>query len=235
MIKEALQYVVDSINTRVESIGERKFSTQPLHLIKEATPTSIEVRSLSGLVQYVKSNFDGDGKLMIHVESPTEVKAFSTFNRDFNRNFVIEAKAMIPRFRFDNWYDTEEINIKLQSCFVQNEHRDIMLKIVGNIQEENVSSIGDDGVSQAVVAKTGVASVSKVKVPNPVSLAPYRTFVEVDQPESDFVFRMRKGPSCALFEADGGAWELQAMRNIKSYLEEALNGELEAGQVVIIA
>lgn len=235
MIKEALQYLVNLGNTRIETVGDRKFSTQELYAIKEATPRSIEVRSLSGLIEYIKSKFDGDGKLMIHVESPTEVKAFSTFNRDYNRNFVIEAKAMFPSFRFDNWYDTEEINIKLQSCFVRNDHRDIMLKIVGNIQEENIQSIGDDGVSQAVVAKTGVAAVSKVKVPNPVSLAPYRTFVEVKQPESDFVFRMRKGPSCALFEADGGAWKLEAMKNIKTYLEDALKDDLTSGQVVIIA
>lgn len=58
---------------------------------------------------------------------------------------------------------------------VKNEDRDITLKVVGNIKEENEASIGDDdGTSQSVVEKTGVASVSNVKVPNPVLLAPYR-------------------------------------------------------------
>jgi hypothetical protein len=91
---------------------------------------------------------------------------------------------------------------------VKNEDRDIMLKVVGNIKEETVNTIGDDGVSQAVVAKMGVATVANVKVPNPVVLKPYRTFVEVDQPESEFIFRMQSGPRCALFEATAanGNW-----------------------------
>lgn len=29
---------------------------------------------------------------------------------------------------------------------------------------------------------------------------------------------------CALYEADGGAWKLDAMKAIKAYLEEALSG-----------
>lgn len=59
----------------------------------------------------------------------------------------------------------------------------------------------DDGVSQVATARSGVASVGKVVVPNPISLRPYRTFLEVEQQESDFVFRMHEGPKLALFGA----------------------------------
>lgn len=72
-----------------------------------------------------------------------------------------------------------------------------MLKVVGNIQEDNVKNVEDDGISQAVVAKIGVASVGNVEVPNPVSHVPFRTFVEVNQPVS--IFRMKNGPNCVLF------------------------------------
>ncbi|KHO31340.1 hypothetical protein OR63_10900, partial [Clostridium tetani] len=84
--------------------------------------------------------------------------------------------------------------------------------------------VGDDGVSQAATIKTGVASVNEVKVPNPVVLAPFRTFPEIEQPESKFIFRMQSGPRAALFEADGGAWRNEAMIKIKAYLEEQLKG-----------
>jgi hypothetical protein len=235
VIKEALQYLVKLGNVETKEVGKQIFSTQPLHHIKEETASSLQVRSLSGLVEYLKSNFDFHKTLMVHVESPTEVLVFDSFNRDLDRNFLIKAKAMFPSFSFDRFTDTEDINIKLQSCFVKNEDRDIMLKVVGNIKEEMVSTVGDDGVSQAVVAKTGVATVGNVKVPNPVVLKPYRTFVEVDQPESDFIFRMQTGPRCALFEADGGAWKLQSMKNIKEYLKSELEKEIEAGELFIIA
>lgn len=38
---------------------------------------------------------------------------------------------------------------------------------------------------------------------------------------SEFIFRMMEDRSitCALFEADGGAWKNAAMQNIKNYLE----------------
>lgn len=232
MIKEALEYLFELGTTRIEKDGDRVYSTQPIYQVKEPTPAAIELHSLSGLVEYLKSKFDGDNKVMIQVVSPTSVECFSSFNRDYKRNEYIKANAMLPSFNFDRWYDAEDINIKLQSSFVENDDRNIMLQVVGNIKEEAVNSVGDDGVSQAVVAKTGVATVGNVKVPNPVLLKPYRTFVEVDQPESDFIFRMKSGPMCALFEADGGAWKIQAMKNIKAYLEENLK---DVTNVTVIA
>ncbi|MCM3111652.1 hypothetical protein [Lederbergia lenta] len=235
MIKEAIKYIVGLGNTRIEKIGEETFSTQQLHKVDEPTPKTLQVHSLSGLVEYLTSKFDGDVPVMVHVESPTEVICFTNLNGNKKRNYVLQAEAMIPTYRFDSFYDSENFNIKMQSAFVNSEDKDIILKVVGNIKEEAVNTVGDDGISQSVVAKTGVATVSTVLVPNPVSLAPYRTFIEVEQPTSDFIFRMKNGPSCALFEADGGAWKLQAMGNIKDYLLAALEEEITSGKVVIIA
>lgn len=235
MIKEAFQYIVELGKASIFYENGQTFSDKKLHLIEEPTAEAIRVRSLSGLVDYLKSNFDVYDHLMIHVSSPTLVSCISQLNGDYNRSEYIKAEAMLPSFDFDRWYDTENFNIKLQSCFVKNEDRDIVLKVVGNIKEETVSTVGDDGVSQAVVAKTGVATVANVKVPNPVVLKPYRTFVEVDQPESEFIFRMQSGPRCALFEADGGKWKLDAMKNIKNYLQQELKELIDAEKIVIIA
>jgi hypothetical protein len=237
VIKEAIEYMVGLGNTEVLAVNGQEYSTQKLHLIEESTPSALKVRSLSGLVEYLISEFDKDEytQRMIHVVSPTEVVAYSPFNQDYARNEYIRSQAMLPEFSFDRFYNAEDFNIKLQSSFVKNEDRDIMLKVVGNIKEENVNTVGDDGISQSVVAKTGVATVGNVLVPNPVVLKPYRTFVEVDQPESDFIFRMKSGPVCALFEADGGAWKLAAMKNIKEFLERELEKEIKSGKLVIIA
>lgn len=235
MLKEAMQFLLEKAGVRLEKVGDQVFSTQKLYEVPQATPNTIEVHSLSGLVEYLHSEFDSDDKLMVHVSSPTKVVCFSQLNRDANRNHMVQARAMLPEFAFERWYDAENFNIKLQSCFVESPDRDIMLKVVGNIKEESVNTIGDDGVSQAVVAKTGVATVANVKVPNPVILKPFRTFVEVEQPASDFIFRMQSGPKCALFEADGGAWKLEAMNRIKAYLADALKREIAQRRIVIIA
>lgn len=235
MIKEALQYLIGLGNTRIEVIGEEVFSTQQLHRVQEETPATINVRSLSGFVDYLKSGFDGKQKLLVQVVGPTEIVAFSSFNRDYNRNYMIKATALLPEFQYGRFYDTEELIIKLQSGFVPNDDRANVLKIVGNVKEEAVKTYGDDGISQTVTAKSGVATVEEIAVPNPVLLTPFRTFVEVEQPVSEFIFRMQNGPRAALFEADGGAWKLAAMQSIKEYLKKALQKDIEAGSIVIIA
>lgn len=87
-----------------------------------------------------------------------------------------------------------------------------------------MAQYSDDGISQKATVKTGIASKGDAIVPNPVKLQPYRTFHEVEQPMSEFIFRMKSddGVRCALFEADGGAWENVAMKKIKEYLEVEL-------------
>ncbi|HDR6824449.1 TPA: hypothetical protein QCW01_001544 [Bacillus thuringiensis] len=235
MTKEAIEYVVELGTVETKEIGTQTFSTQPLSVVKEPTAREIVLRSLSGLVGYVKSEFDKFEPLIIHVENPTTVSCFTTMNGNFNRSVLIRAEASIPHFRFSNFHDREEFNINLQSGFVPSIERDIVLKVVGTIAETSVREIGDDGVSQAVTAKVSVGNRENVKVPNPVELRPYRTFVEVEQPESKFIFRMKEGAYCGLFEADGGAWKLEAMNNIKGYLNEALAQEIESKKVFVLA
>ncbi|GAA5416222.1 hypothetical protein Pryu01_01254 [Paraliobacillus ryukyuensis] len=235
MIKEALEYLVKLGNKDVVEVNGQAYATGSMNLLESPSARTIDVRSLSGLIDYLKSNFDELDNVLIQIESATSVVAYSTLNDDYNRQKWIRASALLPDFRFDSFYDSESFNIKLQSCFLDNDDRKIMLQVVGNIREEAVQTFGDDGVSQSVVARTGIAQVGDVKVPNPVMLSPYRTFVEIDQPESNFVFRMKEGAKCALFEADSGAWELEAMDNIKDHLMRELQDLIDSGDVHIIS
>ena len=172
---------------------------------------------------------------MVHVESPTKVSVFDALDLDNSRQTYVVAKAMLPQIQFERFLESEKFNIMLQSCFVPNAHRELVLKVIGSIVEDATVQTKDDGVTQSVTAKTGVATVGNEKVPNPVLLKPFRTFVEVPQPESEFVLRVRKGPEAALFEADGAAWELNAMQNIKDYLQAELAELITTKRVVIVA
>jgi hypothetical protein len=234
LIKEALQYIIGLGTVETKEIGEQIYSTQPIHSVKQATPAALTVRNLSGLVDYLVNNFDKQPPVLVHVESPTEVSVYSTYNRDFARNHLLQASALLPKIPYGSFQDTESFNILLQSCFVPNEHSEALLAVVGNISEENVTTVGDNGVSQQVTAKTGIATRESVVVPNPVHLKPFRTFVEIKQPESQFVFRMQSGPKAAIFEADGGSWKLEAIYSIKEHLKQQLASQIESGAVTII-
>jgi hypothetical protein len=80
------------------------------------------------------------------------------------------------------------------------------------------------------------ALTSKETAPKIVNLKPYRTFRDVEQPVSSFLFRMklvdeeRKIVGCCLYEADGGRWRNTAVKTIQEFLVENL---AETGIAVI--
>lgn len=233
--REALEYLVELQPNEIFEVNGQQYSTTQIHLVPVPRPKALTVHNLSGIVAYLTDNFDGQPPVLIQIESPTEVSVLSTFNGDMQRNVLIRAEAMLPTIPFERFQGVENFNILLQSCFVPNEDRATMLKIVGNVKEEEAKTVGDDGVTQQVTVSAGIKVVEQTTIPNPVTLKPFRTFVEIAQPECQFVFRMQKGPQAALFEADGGAWKLQAIASIKEYLAKELSKQIEDKQVFIIA
>lgn len=233
--REAIECLAEANKTEILTINGQEYATRSLYKVNEPTPAPLVVRNLSGMVDYLKSQFDKETLLLVHVVSPTQVIAVSPYNRDYERREIMRAEALLPKYDYEYYYDTEDFIIKLQSGFVANQDRAELLRVVGNIKEDNVRQVGDDGISQSVTTKTGVATLEDAKVPNPVLLAPYRTFVEVKQPESAFVFRMKKGPLAALYAADGGAWRNAAIDSVADYLNQALSEMIEANQIVVIA
>ncbi len=143
---------------------------------------------------------------------------------------MVVVKARIPDFRFDTYMDQENFCINLQSKFIDDPDTDraLILKFAGTMEAGTIAEYGDDGVTQKATVKTGIASKGEAIVPNPVKLRPYRTFLEVEQPASEFIFRVKQnkydGISCAIFEADGGAWKIAATSSIKDYLQFELSG-----------
>ena len=230
MIQKALQYLVGLKDVKQVEIDGETYSTEPLHHIPkiyDPTPRACAVvlSTLTGLVDYIINGTDKlTETLIVHIVSHNQVKVFSELRKDMARSNFIDCNAKTPQITFERFMELEQFNIMLQSCFLENYDRTAVLRVVGNVKEDNVRTTGDNGIAQVVTAKAGVATVGDVVVPNPVTLCPFRTFPEVDQPESKFVFRMKEGPSAALFEADGGKWKIFAMQNIKDYLREELAG-----------
>ena len=128
---------------------------------------------------------------------------------------------------FGNYQKHEDALIYLRTRYVQDEGVKSILDVVGNIANEEVQSVSDDGFAQQVTQKAGIQRLEKTTVPNPVKLVPFRTFREVDQPQSEFLIRMKGAeagtpPMLAVFETDGGAWRQAAVESIKTYLVKEL-------------
>lgn len=231
MIKEALQYIVGLGKAEEHVINGACYSDKPLHRIDTYYPKAdaIEMHTLTSLVDYIKSEVDEmPPRMIVEVKSQTEVELYSQLDPNRDRESLVVASARVPGFEFDRFVEHEKFCINLQSKFIPSDDRELILKFAGTVEAGSVSEYGDDGVTQKATIKTGLASKVDAIVPNPVFLRPYRTFLEVEQPESAFVFRMKQDSygsvMCAIFEADGGAWKMDATQAIKEYLQRELDG-----------
>ncbi|MDY0258666.1 MAG: hypothetical protein RBR41_03240 [Desulfovibrio sp.] len=224
----------DAAPTVIEIKG-RNYTSKNVVPVSTPTPAKLTVSTLTGLVDYIKSNVDelNVSSLLCHVESPSKVTLNSNLLGDFaDRAAFLAAELHQLQIPLNKYLDAEAFNILLQSCFVEPEDsmqgtdRGLVLKYVSNVKKTLEAGYEDDGVSQGVTVKKGISGSENVVLPNPVTLRPYRTFVEVEQPASKFVFRARDddGMQFMLVEADGGAWRGEAMKNIKAFLETAVPG-----------
>lgn len=228
MIKEALQYIVELGEANEHRINGDTYSDKPLHRIDPYYPkaVAVEMHTLTSLVDYIKAKIDSmPEKMIIDVRSPEKVVLYSQLDDNRDRETLVVVEARIPSFPFDSFMDQERFTINLQSKFIDDPATDraLILKFAGTVEAGTVAEYGDDGVTQKATVKTGIASKGDAIVPNPVKLRPYRTFLEVEQPASEFIFRMKQdkydGINCAIFEADGGAWQMAATKAIKEYLQ----------------
>ena len=228
MIKAAIEKILSLAPAQQITIDGREYTDQSLFPVIEPQPIPLEVHTLTGLVDYIAAaNYLDDlqgSKCFFHVVSHKEVQLLDETRGSFDqrKTFMVATPPENRGYPFGQWMDPESFIIALQAMFVPDLITSSLLSLVASIKEENVKTSGDDGVSQAVTARAGVALVTEVKVPNPVTLRPYRTFMEVEQPAISCVFRLRQGPMLSLHEADGGLWRLQAIQSIKAYLVQAM-------------
>lgn len=238
-LKDALQYIVELGEAKVKDVAlpdgtVQTYSDKPLKMLKKRLPMAeapLRMSTLTSLVEYIKGNIDSmSDKMIVQIVDPETVVLLSQLNEERQREKLAVVNATIPNFRFNDFINQEEFCINLQSKFIDDEETDksLLLKFAGTVEAGTVAEYGDDGTTQKATIRTGIASKGEAIVPNPVSLRPFRTFLEVTQPKSDFIFRMKQdkydGIACAIFEADGGAWKIAATTAIKEYLQFELAG-----------
>ena len=244
-LKDAFVYVAklkeESMDPIVKTIDEKTYCNKSLvRYGKEDLADPIRVNTLSALVDYIKGMPEElRDKMILHIVSPKEVKLYSGLLEEKHRETLFECEAIVNEFHFDKYYDQERFLIELQANFVTSEDLETIMKVSGNIQAGTTASYSDDGVSQKTTIKSGVQRADVI-VPNPVKLVPYRTFSEVEQPSSLYVFRIRDDggePMFKLVEADNGLWKNAAMKKIKEYFEYELAevSILKEGRLTIIA
>ena len=242
-LREALEYIADlkekSMDVKMEEIDGKIYCNKNLTRYHNFdTASEVRVNTLTALVDYIKGKAEElRESSILHIKSPIEVCLYSGLIDERIRETLMRSNAIVNEFKFDHYYDQERFLIELQANFLETEDLMNIKTVAGNIQAGTTANYDDDGVSQKTTIKSGIAMRQDVIVPNPVSLRPYRTFAEIEQPESNYVFRIKdtdNGPCFKLVEADGGLWKNAAMKRVKEYLEYELNEELEKHHITVI-
>lgn len=241
-LKDAINRIVELATPfTLETRNGHQFCSADLREVKPEVelPARYSVDTLEALVKLIRTEGVAQApQLYVRVDSARRVVVDSTYTgRDYaiySRLPLYEAVSDVPSISVNQYMSQEHAVIELQSLYAVTDDRDYLLALLSRIDvNQGVSSV-DNGIIQEVSVRTGAVLKEQQTVQPIVHLQPYRTFLEVEQPASDFLLRLDKEGRPALYEADGGAWKLEAKRNIAAYLGEQLADLVECGSVVVM-
>ncbi len=236
MLKEFAQYLVSLKDNKTYEIHGETYSDRELHRIAPYVPhpDKLGVTGLDSIVKLVRAEMQKVTlPIFIRVDNPTSVTVLTALDADMKRDVLFKAEADVPGFR-EGFREYDKAIIEIRSKFIPSEDTNYLLDLLSRINKENGVTTSDNGVSQTVEARAGVSLKQMVNVRPRVTLAPFRTFLEVEQPASEFLLRLDDDGNVGLFEADGGMWKLEAKKNILAYFDDALNDEINVGHVVVM-
>ena len=222
---------VDGSTFRITSDGD----------VKEILPTifhpdTLPLNSLDAMIKMVKTEAsEQDAPLYITIPNHMTVRCFGQPDAEerYHRQVYYEANATdVPGWAEKNTLGFEEAQIALRTRFQETPDTLYAMKLVSDISLGANVIYNDNGIATTITTQKGVALQTNAPIRPLVQLRPYRTFQEVEQPESIFLIRV-SDRGISFIEADGGMWKLAARETIKTFLEERLSQEVTEGSVII--
>lgn len=200
-------------------------------------PDILPLNSLDALVKMIKTETPRftEAPLYITIPSHLLVQCFTQPEptERFFRQFFYEVKATdVPGWDSKVQLGFEEMQIALRTRFQETPDALYAMKLLSDISTGAKITFNDNGVATSVVTKKGIDLQANETIRPIVKLKPYRTFQEVEQPESTFLIRVNER-GISFTEADGGMWKLKARETVKAFLEKALAKEIEEGAVYV--
>lgn len=241
MIKAAIEKIQELCKNRIEQIEGHSYLLNG-DGYQEIKPDleyaeQIELSSLDALVAFVKTEAVKRHS-MVYITIPTHDTVMCFTNpiaglREM-REYLYRAKATdVPGWGERISISFEEALIALRTRFQPTPDTEYAQRLLSDITMGSKVTYNDNGVATSVVTRKGVDLQSNTAIRPIVNLRPYRTFQEVEQPESQFLIRINER-AITFVEADGGMWKLAARNTVKAYLVEALASEVAAGSAVIV-
>lgn len=242
MIKEAIEKIQELFNRHTFTVEGQTFCMDTKGAVSQIRPEldkiqNIHLSSLDALIAFIKTEAINDNsQVFVTVPDHKTAKCFTHPKEHFRleREYLYTADATdVPGWSEKVSLSFEEALIALRTRFQAATDTDYALRLLSNITTGGKVTYNDNGVATSIVTKRGIDLQNNETIKPIIKLRPYRTFQEVEQPESQFLIRINER-NITFIEADGGMWKLEARNTIKKYLEDALKNEIEAMRVIVV-
>ena len=241
MLQKFIEHIQKTTQPLITEVDDSTFRITSDGDVKEVLPTifhpdTLPLNSLDSLIKMVKTEAsEQDAPLYITIPDHMTVRCFGQPDaaERYHRQFYYEANATdVPGWAEKNTLGFEEAQIALRTRFQETPDTLYAMKLVSDISLGAKVIYNDNGIATTITTQKGVALQTNEQIRPLVKLRPYRTFQEVEQPESIFLIRV-SDRGISFIEADGGMWKLAARETIKTFLEERLSKEVTEGSVII--
>ena len=235
-IQELAKYKIQEVEGRTVFFHGDEYDEIVPEVIQ---PEDIALNSLDAMVKMVKTEAMKKYQPPFYITIPyhNKVHCFAQTegeNKRFCRPYYYTATATdIPGWKTSEQMNFEEAMIALRTRFQNTDDTVYALKLLSDITTGSKVTYNDNGIATSVVTRKGIDLQTNAAIKPIVSLRPYRTFQEVEQPASDFLIRINE-KGILFTEADGGMWKLKARNTIKEYFEAAFADEIQDGTVVVM-
>lgn len=241
MLQKFIEHIQKTTQPLITEVDGSTFRITSDGDVKEVLPTifhpdTLPLNSLDAMIKMVKTEAsEQDAPLYITIPDHMTVRCFGQpdASERYHRQVYYEANATdVPGWAEKNTLGFEEAQIALRTRFQETPDTLYAMKLVSDISLGAKVIYNDNGIATTITTQKGVALQTNEQIRPLVKLRPYRTFQEVEQPESIFLIRV-SDRGISFIEADGGMWKLAARETIKTFLEERLSQEVTEGSVII--
>lgn len=241
MLKEFVEHIQRTAQPLIQQVGDSTFAINCYGKAEEIIPfachpDTLPLHSLDALVKLVCTEaVKVSTPLYITIPNHLTVRCFGQPNADdrYFRQVYYEAAATdVPGWKQEVQLGFEEAQISLRTRFQETPDTIYALRLLSDITTGAKIVYNDNGIATTVTTQKGVALQGNEQIRPIITLRPYRTFQEVEQPESIFLIRINER-GITFTEADGGMWKLKARQTVKAFLEKELVDLVDAGTVHI--
>ncbi len=228
MIKEAIEKIEAMTGPEIVQIDGHNYAIgkDDIREIRPEIdgPETLNVNSLDAVVNLIRANDGQLPHLFVCVAGYGVVNVFGDLepkNRFTRKRLYHAAASDIPGWEPKMEMGFDEATVALLTRFQDGGDKEYVLRLLSQITTGAKVTYSDNGIASTMVMTKGASLAENVTIKPIVKLRPYRTFLEVEQPEGLFLIRIRER-GIAFIEADGGMWKLAARNTIKAYLEAQL-------------